>query len=560
MKFSVCQKENRVAPISTPYDRCVLVTGDEKAYMEKVFEKNGVTCDDKSVITVSAVYDNSREMTYVEESRKITDEKYVIRTKEVGNKIEISVTYGGKKALYYAVCDIARRIKNSLLEAGETVDYPLFSTRGYIEGFYGTPWSFEQRVEMLRLMTSHRMNTYFYAPKDDVYHREKWSELYPEKELSGLATLVKEADDCCADFWFCIAPGLDMCYSDAEQFEKLVNKCRQLYSVGVRRFGLLLDDIPENLTFKEDVERFGEAVNAHVYLINSFYDALKELDPRNEMAMCPLQYHGRGDEYYISKIGQSIEAGIKIFWTGHNICSQELTVPEASRFIEHTYHKPLYWDNFPVNDAEMFNEMHIGYLTGRDPELYRYSSGLISNCMEFFECTKIPLLTVADYLWNPTAYDCEKSWKYALKTVIGCDYEIFAYFAEHLLTSCLKTDVSPMMAEAVISARTSILTGNMTEAVMTLGAYVEKVEDCCKLIRENKNEKLYKELDRWADKFLVFGEIMVLCRDLITSADNTLRDKIGQKLYTFMRLPETMTDFIFRETVEYLLSFTNEVQ
>ena len=559
MKFSVCQNEKNLRKVSRLYNTAVCVKGNDSTFIKEILSENGISCKDSAEIEVTSVFCDNREMTYVEESRKVTDEKYIINTKE-SDKLYITITYGGKRALYYAVCDIARRISNNLLETGETVDYPLFSMRGYIEGFYGTPWNFEQRVEMLRLMTSHRMNTYFYAPKDDVYHREKWSELYPEKELSGLRTLVESADKYCADFWFCIAPGLDMCYSDENQFKKLVCKCKQLYSIGVRKFGLLLDDIPENLTFQSDRERFSEAVNAHAYITNKLYDALKEIDGKIEMAMCPLQYHGRGDEYYITKIGTSIEPSVKLFWTGHNICSQELTAIEAARFCENTYHKPLYWDNFPVNDAEMFNEMHIGYLMGRDPELYRYSAGLISNCMEFFECSKIPLLTVADYLWNPAAYDCEKSWRYALKTVIGEDWETFSYFAEHLLTSCLKSDVSPMMAQAVIGARTSILTGNILEAAVTLGEYVEKVEACCELLRKNKDEKLYKELDRWAEKFLVFGEIMVLCRDLITSDDVNVKDKIKEKLHIFIRLPETMTDFIFRETVEYLLSLTNEVQ
>ncbi|MBQ3151664.1 MAG: beta-N-acetylglucosaminidase domain-containing protein [Clostridia bacterium] len=560
MKFSVCQSEKNLCKVTALYSCSVSVSGDSKGFIEKHFISNGIECSDSAVIKVSAIFDDSRQMTYVEESRNLTDEKYIINTVESDGYVNIVITYSGKRALYYAVCDIARRIKNKVLEAGETVDYPLFATRGYIEGFYGTPWNFLQRVEMLKLMTAHRMNTYFYAPKDDIYHRERWSELYPEKELCGLRTLVEAAEEYFADFWFCIAPGLDMCYSDEEQFEKLVCKCKQLYGIGVRKFGLLLDDIPEQLTFDADKQRFSEAVNAHAFVTNKLYDALKAIDGKIEMAMCPLQYHGRGDEYYISRIGRSIEPSIKIFWTGHNICSQELTAPEAARFIEHTYHKPLYWDNFPVNDAEMFNEMHIGYIMGRDPELYRYSSGLISNCMEFFECSKIPLLTVADYLWNPVCYDCDKSWKYALKTVVGEDWEAFSYFAEHLTVSCLKSDVSPMMVGAVVSARTHIMTGNLLQAAVTLGEYVDKVEECCELIKKHKGEKLYTELERWSDKFLIFGEIMSLCRELITSDDTSVKDTIEEKLYQFIRLPETMTDFCFRETVEYLLSLTKEVQ
>ena len=43
----------------------------------------------------------------------------------------------------------------------------------------------------MKLMASYGMNTYFYAPKDDIYHRAKWRELYPENELTQLKNLFK---------------------------------------------------------------------------------------------------------------------------------------------------------------------------------------------------------------------------------------------------------------------------------------------------------------------------------------------------------------------------------
>jgi hyaluronoglucosaminidase len=100
------------------------------------------------------------------------------------------------------------------------------------------------------------MNTYYYAPKDDPYHRDKWQELYPEKELSQLAELSSMCEENFIDFHFCIAPGLSMKYTSQEDFEKLFRKVKQLYNIGIRNFGLLLDDIPENLWFEEDIEAF----------------------------------------------------------------------------------------------------------------------------------------------------------------------------------------------------------------------------------------------------------------------------------------------------------------
>jgi hypothetical protein len=39
---------------------------------------------------------------------------------------------------------------------------------GIIEGFYGPPWSRSERQELVDMMASAGLNTYLYAPKDDL--------------------------------------------------------------------------------------------------------------------------------------------------------------------------------------------------------------------------------------------------------------------------------------------------------------------------------------------------------------------------------------------------------
>ena len=54
---------------------------------------------------------------------------------------------------------------------------------GAIEGFYGKPWSDEQRKDLFKLMALWGMNAYMYAPKDDFKHRHLWREMYSDLEL-----------------------------------------------------------------------------------------------------------------------------------------------------------------------------------------------------------------------------------------------------------------------------------------------------------------------------------------------------------------------------------------
>jgi hyaluronoglucosaminidase len=117
-------------------------------------------------------------MTYIEDTRRLTDERYILETSVSAGKPNIKITASSKRGVRDAVNAIYRQIRDGSLFVGVIEDYPLFYKRGYIEGFYGKPWSFEERIDMLELMSEHCMNTYFYAPKDDPYHRNRWGELY----------------------------------------------------------------------------------------------------------------------------------------------------------------------------------------------------------------------------------------------------------------------------------------------------------------------------------------------------------------------------------------------
>ena len=58
--------------------------------------------------------------------------------------------------------------------------------RGVIEGFYGPPWTHEERLDLIRFCANEGLDTWVHAPKDDPFHRERWREPYPETELTQL--------------------------------------------------------------------------------------------------------------------------------------------------------------------------------------------------------------------------------------------------------------------------------------------------------------------------------------------------------------------------------------
>ena len=91
-------------------------------------------------------------------------------------------------------------------------------------------------------------------------------------------------------------------------------------------------------------------------------------------------------------------------------------------------------------------ELHIGPYRGRDPHLWRASTGIVANGMELFEASRIPFATIADYLRDPEGYDPEASWQRAMRDVVGeADLDAFALFADNVRSSCLSADDAPIV-------------------------------------------------------------------------------------------------------------------
>lgn len=491
----------------------------------------------KTDYNIEILYDNSKRLTYCEKTHRVTDEKYILNIS--GNEVKIYCSCD--KGAFRALCDLAKRTEENNVADGEYICSPSFAVRGYIEGFYGNPWSHESRKSVMELMAKNRMNAVYHAPKDDLYHREKWREKYPEDELAKLKELVDCSKKYYMNFCWCIAPGLSIKYSDETEFDALISKTKQLYSIGITDFGLLLDDIDEELVFEEDKTAFGETVNAHIDLINRYYTALKELDFSIHLTVCPTLYHGKGNEYYISKLGKNIPPLVSVFWTGRDICSRELTSPEAIRFIEGTYHKPLYWDNYPVNDCSMYNEMHISPIINRDNDLWKYSEGIISNCMEYSECSKIPLITFADYLWDSENYDPQKSWESAIQQVVGKENkENFIIFADHLYTSCLKDANSRRMYEVFDEIEEAFKSGNKEKAFSLAENYLGKMNACREYLK--KDLPVCRELSKWSEKYFVSCDIMNKIFEYIKTNDEKLISELDLLIEKYEAMPAKLSN------------------
>ena len=548
MIYPIPQKNNLTG---TPVEiNSISVSGDFCARAEKVFADYNLPCNGGYSVVINCV--DNKKTTYVDEISRLTDEKYFITVSENETVIEASC----EKGVFRAAHTLAKLITSNELRTGELEDYPLFKKRGYIEGFYGNTWEQTKRISVMKLMAANGMNTFFYAPKDDLYHREKWRELYPREDLLELKSLFETATDNFLDFNWAVGPGLTYKYTSDSDFEKLISKFISLYDIGIRNFGLLLDDIPWEFQYEDDAKAFAEIVDAHVYLINKTYAALKKVDPAINLTVCPTQYSGDENGYYISKFGSGIPSDVNVFWTGAEICSRVQTVREADELLRATKHRPLYWDNYPVNDCEMYHELHLGALIGRDKDLYNHCEGLISNVMEYAECSTIPLMTVADYLWNPVAYNPENSLQNAHKAILGDNAELFSYFADHLGVSCLSKYSSAFMGDKLMQVAFLESCGKKGEALACLADYIANMRKCLALISDT-SVPLFAEMQKWVKKFSMCCGLL----DAIYTAKADPTDANGAALAETLEKYNSdaviLTGFCLREAAEKTLKGFN---
>ena len=281
---------------------------------------------------------------------------------------------------------------------------------GVIEGFYGPPWSQAERVELFDWMAAWGLNTYLYAPKDDLKHRAIWRELYSTAEAEALLQLIRACEQCQIRFIYALSPGLDIRYGDEAELGHLQRRLAQMQGLGCRHFALLFDDIPEGLD-AGTIERWGSLAAAQCHLANALFRWARGPSPNARFLFCPTPYCGRmaerklGGEGYLPTIGRELSPEIDVFWTGPEIVSEEISVAHVQELEAILQRKPVIWDNLHANDYDG-RRFYCGPYAGRPTELRQAVGGVLCNPNNEFPLNYVPLRTFAEFVrtagtWKP---------------------------------------------------------------------------------------------------------------------------------------------------------------
>ena len=307
------------------------------------------------------------------------------------------------------------------------VDRPAMPVRGAIEGFYGSPWTQEERLAQLAFYGSVKLNTYVYAPKDDPYHRDRWREPYPAAELDRLGVLVDAATAHHVRFTFAVSPGVSICYSDAADTEALVAKLQALYDLGARAFNLALDDIDAGRwNCPGDASAYGPpsleaAARAQVGLANALQQGFVAGHPdTHPLQFVPTEYRGVRNSGYRTALRDGLDPAIQVMWTGRYVVPPGISVADAEAAAGVFGRPPLVWDNTPVNDfPPTEGRLLLGPYTRREPGLSAHVAGVVLNPMNQAAASTVALTGAADFTWNDAAYDPARAHRVAAERLLG---------------------------------------------------------------------------------------------------------------------------------------------
>ncbi|XP_045556632.1 protein O-GlcNAcase isoform X5 [Salmo salar] len=291
---------------------------------------------------------------------------------------------------------------SGLVEEPRNIEVELSGRRkfisGVVEGFYGRPWTMEQRKELFRRQQKWGLNTYLYAPKDDYKHRMFWREMYSVEEAEQLITLISAAKEYGIELIYAISPGLDITFSNQKEVSTLKRKLDQVTHFGCKSFALLFDDIDHNMC-PADKEVFSSFAHAQVSITNEIFQYLGEPET---FLFCPTEYCGTfcypnvAQSPYLHTVGEKLLPGIEVLWTGPKVVSKDITVESIEEVSKILKRAPVIWDNIHANDYDQ-KRLFLGPYKGRSTELIPRLKGVLTNPNCEFESNFVAIHTLATW-------------------------------------------------------------------------------------------------------------------------------------------------------------------
>ncbi|WP_288876386.1 beta-N-acetylglucosaminidase domain-containing protein [uncultured Allobaculum sp.] len=357
----------------------------------------------KTNLLVGIQGEDSPAKTYFD-THTITAEDLFSKTDSYALEIQdgtIAILGVSTDAAFYGLTSlkhIFKQVENKEVRNLRMEDFADVKTRGFIEGYYGNPWSFEDRADLMTFGGDYKLNGYFYAPKDDPKHNAKWRELYTEEELKNHAMLAEAGNKSKCYYIYALHPFMTNAISFGSNYQSdlkiIKDKFEQMMGVGVKQFAILADDAgvpggePQNyVTLMTDLTNWLKTKQSE-------YPGLK-----TDMIFCPNDYMGNGSSQQMQTLKQ-LPDSVSIIETGGRVWG-EVGPSFNNRFYSNMGRPAFMWINWPCSDNTKDSLIMGAALTFLKPNTNPETvNGIVLNPMQQSEPSKEAIFTNADYAWN----------------------------------------------------------------------------------------------------------------------------------------------------------------
>jgi AraC-like DNA-binding protein/mannose-6-phosphate isomerase-like protein (cupin superfamily) len=278
-------------------------------------------------------------------------------------------------------------------------------------GMKGWAWTPEQYLEEIPVLASLKMNFLMNCYRSmsvsrpgESWTNEWWRPLTDERK-EKFSEIIRKCGQHRITFCFAMHPQLTsprpLEYGNEDDFEAFFQHYAWAQSQGVKWFSVCLD----GTSWGKD----GPVVlgSRHAALVNQITERLQAKGNEANMIFCPAVFWGDGNNpehaAYLAVLARTLLPDVFVFWNGDAIVTPRITRVAAQGFRTAVRHRLFLWDNYPENADSP--TMHLGPLSGREPDLCDVVEGYLSNPMcSQNQINRIPLATCADYANDPQSY------------------------------------------------------------------------------------------------------------------------------------------------------------
>ena len=267
---------------------------------------------------------------------------------------------------------------------------------GVVEGFFGSSWAWDARIDYADFLNRYDFNSYLYAPKSDRLLRQDWQVPFPQhhlEELQSLATVYQQKN---LDFGIGLSPFELYKNFNADKKSLLKAKLQQINEINPSILCILFDDMQGDL----------DSLAERQLEINNF---ITQHSQASHFIFCPTYYSddpvlaahfGTKPKHYLEDIGSSLDPSIDIFWTGPKVFSESFPAQHLQEVAEKLQRKPLIWHNYPVNDAKRLTDfLHLKPFPNEPNQkivMQELTNGHIANPMNQAYLSQLPLYSLSN--------------------------------------------------------------------------------------------------------------------------------------------------------------------